>query len=389
MKHFRKKKDEGEQPYAGQAADDGAPQDSGISGDAGADFFDLPSDQVADHKPSGIVVAENLSLKLKPLLKTLVPVVVAGVLIAGIALVWPSSTARMPGLAGRTLTEAMDAARVAGFVPCVNEWKYSERHSDGIVLAQKPGAMRTVKKGASVKMTVSKGPRPEEGLAPGENVSEQPKETPAGPYSGTCICVDAGNQLSPGEDEWSDPGMTRKNSPEDQIRGVTSSNPEYSINLDIAMKLKNLLEKDGMKVVMTRESNDVELSNVNRAEIANNARADLFLRIHCGSSTDSSRQGVETLYPDRNNWTQSFYEKSKAAALFIQAELLKTCGAEDLGAVVNHDLSAFNWSKTPVAQAEPGLLSNPRDDSLLSQDDFRWKVAWGLRNGIVKYLANH
>jgi N-acetylmuramoyl-L-alanine amidase len=39
-------------------------------------------------------------------------------------------------------------------------------------------------------------------------------------------------------------------------------------------------------------------------------------------------------------------------------------------------------------ESQPAFLSNPRDDSLLAQDDFRWKVAWGLRNGIIKCMEN-
>jgi len=67
---------------------------------------------------------------------------------------------------------------------------------------------------------------------------------------------------------------------------------------------------------------------------------------------------------------------------------LKSTGVEDLGAAAVHDLTALNWSKVPAIQTDAGFLSSPRDDSLLAQEDFRWKVAWGLRNGIIKYLTN-
>jgi N-acetylmuramoyl-L-alanine amidase len=182
--------------------------------------------------------------------------------------------------------------------------------------------------------------------------------------------------------------MTRKDTPEPEIRGATTGNAEYMVNLDIATKLKDLLEKDGMKVVMTRDTNEVEISNATRAEIANNANADLYMRIHCANSDDPFIKGTQTLYPAESNWTGSIYQQSKEAALFVQAEVIKSCGTEDLGIVPAHDLAGFNWSRVPVVQAEPGYLSSPRDDTLLAQDDFRWKVAWGLRNGIIKYLSS-
>jgi N-acetylmuramoyl-L-alanine amidase len=125
-----------------------------------------------------------------------------------------------------------------------------------------------------------------------------------------------------------------------------------------------------------------------RAEIANNAPSNLFVRVNCANSADQAMMGMDTLYPAKNKWTESFYEKSKTAALFIQAELIKSCRIEDLGILERHDLPAFNWSKVPVVEAEVGFMTNQRDDSLLSDDQFRWKVAWGLRNGIIKYLNN-
>ncbi|MHB8896226.1 MAG: N-acetylmuramoyl-L-alanine amidase [Candidatus Geothermincolia bacterium] len=363
---------------AGVDKEDGSPDD----------FFDLPPEKLADYMPRGQVVAAPRQLNFRPVLKVLGFLAGLVIVIAGIYFIWPTSVARVPDLVGKTLTEAMDAARAKGFSPVVKTWRWSESHSDGVVLLQNPVSARVVKKGAEISLTVSKGPRPEQGTKK-KPATTVPQAPPAGgPYAGKVICVDPGGQSRPDIDEWADPGMTRKNSPEPEIRGVTTGNAEYLVNMDIALKLKNLLEKDGMTVVMTRESNDVEISNAMRAEMANNANANLYMRIHCANSDDPFKRGTQTLYPTESVWSEAIFQQSKAAALFVQAEVIRSCGTEDLGTIPTHDLAGFNWSRVPVVQAEPGYLSSPRDDTLLAEDNYRWKVAWGLRNGIIKYLTN-
>jgi N-acetylmuramoyl-L-alanine amidase len=352
------------------------------------DFFDLPPEKVAEWMPRGMVVAVPRKIDLMPVLKVFLLAVTAGVLVAGIYLIWPTSTAHVPDLVGKGLTEAMETARSHGFDPVVTGWSYSEAHSDGVVLKQTPEGASVVKKGSSMSLTVSKGPRPETGSKTTVKPPAPAATTATGPFAGKVVCVDPAGQSRPGIDEWSDPGMTRKNTPEGEIRGATTGNAGYLVNMDIANKLKSLLEKDGITVVMTRETNDVELTNTMRAEIANSVNASILMRIHCANSDDPFVKGTRTLYPAESQWTEPIYQQSKAAALFVQTELLKACGTEDLGTSATHDNAGLNWSSVPAVQAEPGYLSSPRDDTLLAEDNYRWKVAWGLRNGIVKYLTN-
>jgi len=370
-----------------------SPQDVGPvvepdGGDKG--FFDLPPDEVKDYMPAGAVVAAHIPIEFfKPLMKVLALILIFAGIVAGIVFIWPSSTARVPDLTGKTLTEAMRFAQSKGFQPVVTAWAYSTARPDGAVLDQEPKVTTIVKKGSTITLTVSKGPSPDQKSQPEVSLQQQaPGTAPTSPYEGKTICIDPGGQAQPGVAEWTDPGMTRKTHPTEVLLGSTTGNAECAINLDIALKLKGLLEKDGIKVVMTREGNDVDTSDVMRAQIANNAGADLSVRIHCASSTDPLKMGTQTLYPADSTWTQPIEEKSQEAALFIEAEMIKTCETNDLGAVTGHDVPGFNWSSVPVVQPEPGYLTNPRDDTMLAEDQFRWKVAWGIRNGIMKYLAN-
>jgi N-acetylmuramoyl-L-alanine amidase len=249
------------------------------------------------------------------------------------------------------------------------------------------------KKGSGIALEVSKGSRPETGAVSGTPgaVATSPtgqENASAGPLSSKTITVDAGHQALPAGQEWSDPGMSKRVLPDEGGRGVATGNAEYLVTMDTALKLKSLLEKDGVNVVMTRETGTIDLPDVIRADIANNAKSDLYVRIHSGNSNEPAKSGISTLYPVNSRWTQEFYERSKQAALLIQEELVKSCGLDDLGVAAGNDLPGFNWSKVPVVQTEAGFLTNEKDDKLLAEDQFRWKVAWGLRNGILKYLNN-
>lgn len=360
---------------------------------ANVDFFDLPSDELADYRPAGVIIAPKAKLDLLPVLKLLALAAVLTLIVLGIVWIWPSSSARVPSLVGRGLTDAMGEARARGFEPAVRGWKYSETHSDGTVLEQKPPAMREAKKGDGIVLIVSKGPRPEQGRKPGSPSAQAPSSSPdsgskGGTYAGKTVCIDPGNQLNPGQPEHTDPSQTNMTSPEERGRGTLTGNPEDLINLDIAMKLKDLLEKDGMNVIMTREASDVQVGEINRAAIASKEGADLLASIHCPTSTDATRLGTQTIFAAENQYNQGIFQKSKAAALYCQSEVLKSCGLEDLGTNPKKDRVVLNWSQVPAFQVEVAYLSNPRDDSMLSQEDFRWKVAWGLRNGIIKYFTN-
>jgi N-acetylmuramoyl-L-alanine amidase len=240
-------------------------------------------------------------------------------------------------------------------------------------------------------LQVSKGPRPEAGAesqtpAAASTAPTGQENTSTEPLSSRIVTIDPGHQALEAGQEWSDPGMSKRVLPDNEVRGVATGNAEYMVNMDTALKLKSLLEKDGVQVVMTRETGTIDLPDVTRADIAGNAGSDLYVRIHCGNSTDPSRTGAATLYPVKSKWTEAFYENSKQAALLVQQELVKSSGLDDLGVESGSDMPGFNWSKVPVVETHAGFLSNEKDDRLLADDQFRWKVAWGLRNGILKYL---
>lgn len=354
------------------------------------DFFELEPEEVSSYRPPTPELAPRSRRRLKAAVAILVSVALVGGSIAALIILWPSSRVIVPDLVGKILGEAVDTARSSGFSPRVESWAYSGKHSDGVVLSQRPRARQVVARGSEMSLTISKGPRPEDGdvtesvRTPGEAESS----ATASPYTGKTVCIDPGHQAIASQGEWVDPGMTKRSPPENGEAGSVTGSPEYLLTMDIAGKLRSLLEKDGINVIMTRESGGVDLTNIMRAEIANNRDADLLVSVHLDYSRDANAKGTTTLYPANTKWTAGFYEKSKTAALYIQEDTVKSCGTTDLGAKGRDDLPLFNWSKVPVAEVLVAFLSNAEEDKLLATDEFRWKAVWGIRNGVIKYLSS-
>ncbi len=202
------------------------------------------------------------------------------------------------------------------------------------------------------------------------------------------VCIDPGHQArSDNGPEPVGPGSAEtKAKVTGGATGVETGIPEYEIVLQISMNLKRRLEAKGVKVVMTRTTNDVNLSNSQRAAIANKAKADLFVRVHGDGSPDSATSGVTTLFPAANKWTRPFAGSSKRAARVVQARVVRATGAVDRGTKARSDLSGFNWSKVPCILVETGFLSNPVEDRLLSSPHYQDKIAQGMTDGIIAHL---
>lgn len=171
--------------------------------------------------------------------------------------------------------------------------------------------------------------------------------------------------------------------------GITTHTPEYAINMKVAMKLKNLLENQGYKVIMTKSENSVSLGNIERAEVGNSANAALVIRIHADSSTSSSVNGASLLVPAKiNSNTNAISDISLKYGKIILNKLTSTVGMKNDGVVSRSDMTGFNWSKVPVVLVEMGFLSNSNEDKLLNSDSYQNKIASALANGIKVAMHN-
>jgi len=205
------------------------------------------------------------------------------------------------------------------------------------------------------------------------------------------VVVDAGHDLRGNPDtEPIGPGSTtRKIKDGGGTHGVVSGLTEAELNMRVAARLGQLLERAGVRVVMTRtKTAGRSMGNVARARIANRARAALFLRIHADGSSDSSARGSHTLYPAlRRGWTDDVYAESKRAARVVQANLVRALGFPDRGLRERSDFTGFNWADVPVILVEMGFMTNRTDDRLLATEAYQLRAAAGLCRGALRFLG--
>jgi N-acetylmuramoyl-L-alanine amidase len=203
------------------------------------------------------------------------------------------------------------------------------------------------------------------------------------------VCIDPGHQAhTDAKLEPVGPGSkTEKPRATGGATGVATGVPEYEIALQLSVNLKRRLEAAGVKVVMTRTTNDVTLPNSARAKIANDAHADLFVRIHGGVSTNQLDSGVSTVYPAANRWTRGIVTPSRSAAKVIERSVCQATSATDRGAKTEAGLAGFNWSAVPSVLVEAGYLSNPVEDKLLASPSYQDRFAQGVCDGVMAYLG--
>jgi len=170
--------------------------------------------------------------------------------------------------------------------------------------------------------------------------------------------------------------------------GVVTGTPESRLVLAVSLKLRDVLVAQGIKVVMTRTTENVNLSNIQRAQIANEAHANLFVRIHADGSDDHSIAGIHVLYPvSIKGWTDDIAVASKRAATLAQADLIAATGAKNRGIDARSDMTGFNWSDVPVILPEIGFMTNPAEDRLLATDAYQDKIVQGLSKAILTFLG--
>lgn len=125
--------------------------------------------------------------------------------------------------------------------------------------------------------------------------------------------------------------------------GVVTGEPEYQVNLEVSLKLKNILEAKGYSVYMTRETNDVSLSNQERAQMANGSGASVFLRLHCNSDSSSSANGALTMCPTASNpYCGEIASESRKLSSLVGSSLCRRTGAQNRGIIETDQMSGIN-----------------------------------------------
>lgn len=197
------------------------------------------------------------------------------------------------------------------------------------------------------------------------------------PVTNKVIVIDAGHGLP-------DKGAENEN-------GIS----EEKINLDIALKLQNILESSGAVAILTRSDENAiyeidsktisqkKVSDIKkRVQIGNDSSADLFVSIHLNKFSDGKYYGWQTFYKGGD-------ENSKKLAEAIQKNLNDTISSDNKRVVHTlNDIYIMKHVEIPIALVECGFLSNDIEAKNLQDDGYQFKLAWGIFDGIMDYFAS-
>ena len=173
--------------------------------------------------------------------------------------------------------------------------------------------------------------------------------------------------------------------------GVSSGLKEYDLNLSVAEMLKKDLEERGYEVFMTRDGDESDLSEVDRAEAVNKSGAQILISLHANGGDDSTDHGVTVLAPSYENEflkdETDIIKRSNALADIVIQSYCEETGLRLKGLYNEDNQILMNWSKVPVIILEMGYMSNSEDDSYMAETDNQQKMAEGIADGIDLYFG--
>ena len=232
---------------------------------------------------------------------------------------------------------------------------------------------------------------PTEATQPGSTPPPEtaPTETTP-PEKVLTVCIDAGHQQAGiPETEPNGPGSTvMKAKLTSGTQGVATGIEEYKLNLEVSLLLEQELLRRGYRVVMIRRTNDCPLSNAERALIANESGADIFVRIHANGADDPSVQGMLCCAPTEQNpyLTAEVISESIRLSRVITDRFCAATGAKNRGLYSVDTMTGINWCQIPVTIVEMGYMSSPEEDRKMATQAYREQMAQGIADGIDAYF---
>ena len=168
-------------------------------------------------------------------------------------------------------------------------------------------------------------------------------------------------------------------------RGTRASGPfceEKRICLQTGRLVKKYLDQLGYRVVMTRAT-DVFVSLPRRVEMADQARAALFVSIHYNSAPASQAKGIEVFYSESKE-KKIRSAASKKLAQSILTKLIQRTSAVSRG-VKQGNFYVIRETSMPAVIVEGGFISNPEERTFLKDHEYIDKIARGIADGIDQY----
>lgn len=244
----------------------------------------------------------------------------------------------------------------------------------------------------TVQVRTAKGTvRCEETVRKGYQAPEAPQQQP-GRLSGVVVCIDPGHQEN-GQivKEPNGPGLPGSTTGKGGMaQGKVTLRKEAIITLETGMILRDLLLQEGATVVMTRETQDVFHTNIERCEIADAAGAHIMLRLHCDSNSNANKTGMSIYAPLNSDYARVVAEPAEYRAMgeaFLD-EMKKAVGYEltdKTGFVhLNDNYIGNNWAKMVCFLVEMGYLSNAGEDVKMATPEYQTMLAQGMVEGVYQ-----
>ena len=259
----------------------------------------------------------------------------------------------------------------------------------GIMTAVKDSKENKDKKQEISSTTVTPLPTSPVTLAPTETPTPLPTETPSGGHK---IALDPGQQKSQmTEEEPVGPGASSTTAKMSYgATSATTGKREYEWSMEFTLRLKEELLARGYEVVLTREENDVKISNAERAVFAGESGAELYLSIQADAASNKDAKGIYAQIPSQSNeFVGNLHDDSKRLAKEIQKNLIAETGTKDRGVQENDKVAAINYSKVPVAVLQLGFMSNQEEDTNLWSAEYQDKMIRAICDGIDTYFQSN
>lgn len=225
-------------------------------------------------------------------------------------------------------------------------------------------------------------------------IPEAPEQK-SGRLSGVVVCIDPGHQEN-GRfvTEPIGPGLSGKTAGKGGMaQGKVTLRKEDIVVLETAMHLRDILLEQGATVVMTRETQDVFHTNIERCEIAEAAGAHIMLRLHCNNSSNANKTGIQIYAPLNSDYARAVAEPAEYRLMgeTLMNAMKDAVGYERKDATgvtrLNDHYVGNNWAKMPCFLVEMGYMSNPAEDLKLATPEYQTMLAEGMAQGVYEIMV--
>lgn len=235
---------------------------------------------------------------------------------------------------------------------------------------------------------------PPEGTLPDATTEETKKESTASLTDAEkvkkIVMIDPANQAVVNAEQVEigpDTDVTKQGASTGNV-GTTLGTRESELNLTYAKLLQTELESRGYQVLLTRDTDEINLSNKDRAELSNDSEATVFVRIQMNFSENSSLTGVMAVcMPEDSTFNGNLHNDSYRLATWLIQGVLDKTACTNQGIYETDQMTAINWSRKPVALIKLGYLSNADEEAKLVDPDYQKELVSGLADGLDAYYG--